>query len=63
MQPEQQAAPVTEQAEDNQDLVLPEQQPVQWQAPEYLQDHRSPWWVHCFLGCDYHLHGYRRAAY
>ena len=26
---------------------LPEQQPIQWQAPEYMQAHRSPWW---FIG-------------
>ena len=33
------SAPITE---------LPEQQPIQWQAPEYIQDHRSPWWFISF---------------
>jgi len=46
MQPEQQTEP--EQVDDNQTLTLPERQPVQWQAPEYLQDHRSPWWFIAF---------------
>ncbi len=27
---------------------LPEQQPIQWQAPEYMQDHRSAWWFIIF---------------
>ena len=26
---------------------LPETEPVQWQAPEYVQERRSPWW---FIG-------------
>ncbi len=26
---------------------LPESQPIQWQAPEYVQEPRSPWW---FIG-------------
>ena len=26
---------------------LPETQPIQWQAPEYVQERRSPWW---FIG-------------
>ena len=54
MQPEQSAAqpeftpaaepvPVMSEA-----TVLPEQQPIQWQAPEYLQEHRSPWWFIIF---------------
>ncbi len=30
--------PVTESTD------LPEIQPVQWQAPEYTQEQRSPWW-------------------
>lgn len=53
MQPEQPFAPNTQpvvetaaQAVPNetQPVELPEQQPLQWQAPEYLQDRRSPWW-------------------
>ncbi len=27
--------------------ALPESQPIQWQAPEYVQERRSPWW---FIG-------------
>lgn len=30
--------------------TLPEQQPIQWQAPEYLQEYRSPWWFIGFWG-------------
>ena len=53
MQPEQQTlspeqAPTNVQTADNTAAMsLPEQQPVQWQAPEYIQDHRSAWW---FIG-------------
>lgn len=32
---------------DDQTGTLPEQQPIQWQAPEYMQGHRSAWW---FIG-------------
>lgn len=53
MQPEQQVAS-SEQVPASTDIPegmvtmsLPEQQPVQWQAPEYIQDHRSAWW---FIG-------------
>jgi len=28
--------------------LSPEQQPIQWQAPEYIQEHRSPWWFISF---------------
>jgi hypothetical protein len=58
MQPEQQpaspapsqspngaVAPIEPVAEGS--TTLPEQQPIQWQAPEYLQERRSPWW---FIG-------------
>ena len=27
---------------------LPESEPIQWQAPEYVQEHRSPWWFIAF---------------
>lgn len=35
------------QAPSPNDTVLPETQPIQWQAPEYVQERRSPWW---FIG-------------
>jgi hypothetical protein len=37
-QPEATGMPVTDA------VTLPETQPVQWQAPEYIQERRSPWW-------------------
>ena len=43
---EQQFAPgATEPVE--QISAVPEVQPIQWQAPEYVQERRSPWW---FIG-------------
>lgn len=46
--PQIQEAPIAEPApQPSTSTELPEQQPIQWQAPEYLQDHRSPWW---FIG-------------
>jgi len=55
MQPEQpinQPAPapqadVPPQMAVTQTTDLPEAQPIQWQAPEYVQERRSPWW---FIG-------------
>ncbi len=50
MQPDQLAAQQPNQApvEAAPVTTLPEQQPIQWQAPEYIQDHRSPWWFISF---------------
>jgi hypothetical protein len=56
MQPEQPTTtqPVAPQAPAAPQMVvtdnttaLPEAQPIQWQAPEYVQERRSPWW---FIG-------------
>lgn len=53
MQPEQpteQVAGPIEQTQvppEAQPIELPETQPIQWQAPEYVQERRSPWW---FIG-------------
>ena len=55
MQPEQLTDPAAiqpepEQAQDmavSETTDLPESQPIQWQAPEYIQERRSPWW---FIG-------------
>lgn len=53
MQPEQLSevpAQAIEQAEVSSDPTAVSQsevQPIQWQAPEYLQERRSPWW---FIG-------------
>ena len=57
MQPDQPLVP-SEQIPVNPDSVesldalpmteLPEQQPIQWHAPEYMQNHRSPWWFISF---------------
>lgn len=56
MQPEQptsQPAPepqadVSPQMAVTQTTDLPESQPIQWQAPEYVQERRSPWWFIAF---------------
>lgn len=53
MQPEQptdQPTPQFEQASEasvEQSTATPDAQPIQWQAPEYVQERRSPWW---FIG-------------
>lgn len=52
MQPEQQLAPTTPPAESapapevpvTETINRPQAQPIQWQAPEYVQERRSPWW-------------------
>ena len=57
MQPEQSTAQpeqipaspaLAESVNQQAETELPDQQPVQWQAPEYLQEHRSPWWFISF---------------
>lgn len=50
MQPEQpttQPTPMPSQMAVTETTDLPEAQPIQWQAPEYVQERRSPWW---FIG-------------
>ena len=42
VQPEPTGMPVTD------SVNLPETQPIQWQAPEYSQERRSPWWFIAF---------------
>ncbi|MGB3945219.1 MAG: hypothetical protein WBK76_00050 [Candidatus Saccharimonadales bacterium] len=56
MQPEQPANDVYIQPEQDQVVESPELsaqddsniQPIQWQAPEYVQERRSPWWFIAF---------------
>ena len=42
--PMQAAQPIVEE----QSQVYMDQEPVQWQAPEYVQERRSPWWFIIF---------------
>lgn len=52
MQPDQPVNPMPAQPQVNEaapvdSSQIPETQPIQWQAPEYVQERRSPWW---FIG-------------